>query len=262
MRTTAIACTMALFALRTASANEPSAVERGKQIATTADQRDTGFSDYQASLRMVLKDRHGQRSERSVRTRVLEVKDDGDKLLVVFDQPSDIKGTALLTFTHKNSSDDQWLYLPALERVKRIASNNQAGPFMGSEFAYEDLASQEVEKYTYRLLGEEKLANVAAFKVERRPVNTRSGYLRQIVWYDREHFRVIKIDFYDRKDTLLKTLSYVDYKQYLSKHWRASRMEMVNHQTGKSTTLEWSGYKFRTGLGINDFDPQALKRPG
>ena len=64
--------------------------------------------------------------------------------------PKDVKGTATLTFTHKVGPDDQWLYLPALKRVKRITSENRSGSFVGSEFAYEDLGSQELEKYSKR----------------------------------------------------------------------------------------------------------------
>ena len=120
--------------------------EKGLAIAVEADRRDIGFSNFTAELLMILRNRHGDESTRHLRSRTLEVDEDGDKTLIIFDRPRDVKGTALLTFSHKQGSDDQWLYLPALKRVKRIASNNKSGPFMGSEFAYEDIASQEVEK--------------------------------------------------------------------------------------------------------------------
>jgi hypothetical protein len=61
----------------------------------------------------------------------IEVKGDGDKSLSIFDSPRDVKGTALLTFTHALESDEQWLYLPALKRVKRISFSNKSGPFLG-----------------------------------------------------------------------------------------------------------------------------------
>jgi hypothetical protein len=104
---------------------------------------------------MLLADRHGERSRRDLRIRVLETPGDGDKLLFIFDSPPDVRGTLMLTHSHGSRPDDQWLYLPAFGRVKRIASANKPGPFMGSEFAYEDLASQEVDKYGYRWLREE-----------------------------------------------------------------------------------------------------------
>ncbi len=120
--------------------------ERGRQIAAEWDRRDTGWKNMTASLQMLLRNRHGQESTRQLRNKSLEMDGDGDKLLVMFDHPRDVKGTNFLSFTHVTGPDDQWLYLPALKRIKRIASNNKSGPFMGSEFAYEDLASQEVEK--------------------------------------------------------------------------------------------------------------------
>ena len=97
---------------------------------------------------MVLKNRHGDESERDLRIRILEVEGDGDKSLSIFDSPGDVKGTAFLTFTHKFADNDQWLYLPALKRVKRISSGNRSGSFMGSEFAYEDISSEETEKFS------------------------------------------------------------------------------------------------------------------
>ena len=193
-------------------------------------------------------------------TRSLEVDGDGDKTMIIFDQPRDVKGTALLTFSHKIEPDDQWLYLPALKRVKRISSRNKSGPFMGSEFAYEDLASQEVEKYSYRYLKDETLNGQAMFLIERDPVDENSGYRRQLVWIDQAEYRPQKIEFYDRKDSLLKTLEFRGYVQYLDRYWRAREMYMENHQTGKSTLLTWENYEFRVGLQDSDFTTNSLKR--
>ena len=232
----------------------------GLEVAQEADRRDTGFGDQAAELRMVLRNRNGEQSSRRMRNLTLEVDGDGDKTLVIFDEPNDVKGTAFLNYTHREGSDDQWLYLPALRRVKRIASNNKSGPFMGSEFAYEDISCQEVEKYTYEFLRTEDVDGTPMYVVQRVPVDERSGYTRQIVWYDQAEYRVQRTDFYDRKDELMKTLTYHDYVQYLDQFWRSDRMEMVNHQTGKSTTLSWTGYEFQTGLSDRDFDQSALRR--
>ena len=139
-----------LFLLLPLAAASETPEEQGLVIAREADRRDSGFGDFTANMRMVLKNRHGQESIRLIRIKTLEVADDGDKSLSIFDNPKDVKGTAFLTHSHKTGDDDQWLYLPALKRVKRISSRNKSGSFMGSEFSYEDIASQEVEKYTYR----------------------------------------------------------------------------------------------------------------
>ncbi len=234
--------------------------EKGLEIAMEADRRDTGFHDSTASMRMLLRNRQGEESTRDIRVKTLEQKNDGDKSLTIFDRPADVKGTAFLSFTHKSGPDDQWLYLPALKRIKRISSRNRSGPFMGSEFAYEDLSSQEVEKYTYRYLRDEQYKGMDCFVIERDPVDPYSGYTRQVVWIDKAEYRPQKIDYYDRKNSLLKTLTFDDYQQFLGQYWRAHDMYMVNHQTGKSTRLTWSNYRFRTGLTDRDFDRNSLKR--
>ena len=234
--------------------------QMGLTIAKEADRRDNGWGDFSAQMTMLLKNRQGEESKRAIRIESMEVSGDGDKSMSIFDHPADIKGTALLTYTHKTGDDDQWLYLPALKRVKRIASSNKSGPFMGSEFAFEDIASQEVEKYTYQHIAEETLDGQGCFVQERYPVDKNSGYTRQVVWIDKTHYRTLKIDYYDRKDALLKTLNLRNYKQYLNQFWRSDEMYMENHQSGKSTLLTWSGYKFRNGMKAGDFDQASLQR--
>ncbi len=241
------------------------AEKRGLEIAEMADQADQGFESSEVELKMVLKNKQGQTSERSLSTNTLEMQTDGDRSLIVFHTPRDVKGTATLTYTHKTTSDDQWLYLPAVKRVKRISSDNKSGPFVGSEFAYEDLSSQEVEKYTYTFIKEEEVEGEPCFLVERIPVDPKSGYARQLVWYHQsaeKGHRLEKIEFYDRKNALLKTLDYNNYQQYLDKYWRAGEMHMVNHQTNKETILTFENYQFKTGISENDFTQNSLQRAG
>ena len=210
---------------------------------------------------MTLRNKHGKESKRAIRSKTLEVTGDGDKSLSIFDTPRDVKGTAFLSFSHKVGDDEQWLYLPALKRVKRINSRNKSGSFMGSEFAYEDIASQEVEKYTYKHLGEEEYNGQLCFVGESYPVDKKnSGYTKRVTWLDKAEYRVQKVEYYDRKKSLLKTLTSIGYQQYLGKYWRADQMEMINHQTGKSTSLLWSNYSFQTGLTDKDFTSTSLKR--
>jgi hypothetical protein len=214
--------------------------EKGLRLAKEADARDAGFGDYVADMKMVLRNRAGDESVRQIRISILEVAGDGDKSLSLFDEPADVKGTAML---------------------KRIASRNKSGPFMGSEFAYEDLGSQEIEKYTYKHLGDEACGDGwQCWVIERTPAYEYSGYSRQVVWMEKDHYRLVKADFYDRKGDLLKTLDWSGYEEYAGRHWRPAKMFMQNHQTGKSTLLEWSNYRFKTGLDDGDFNKNALAR--
>jgi outer membrane lipoprotein-sorting protein len=237
-----------------------SAEDRGLEIAQAAKDFDKGFTDFTANMTMTLKNKSGKTSTRFIRIRTLEVDGDGDKSLSIFDQPADVKGTAMLTYTHGLKPDDQWLYLPALKKIKRISSRNKSGPFMGSTFAFEDLGSQEVEKYSYKYLRDELCGDWSCYVVERYPAYKHSGYTRQVVWIDNEGYRMVKAEFYDRKKALLKTLIAGEFQQFFGHYWRPGKMDMVNHQTGKSTVLEWSEYQFKTGLSERDFRSQTLKR--
>ena len=259
--TASLAICLAIGVFLPVPSSAETAEERGLDIAREAARRDDGFSDYTADMTMVLRNKQGKESRRAIRSRTLEVQDDGDKSLSIFDTPRDVKGTAFLTFSHKKGDDEQWLYLPALKRVKRINSRNKSGSFMGSEFAYEDIASQEVEKYTYKHLREEMYQGQNCFVGESYPVDQKnSGYTKRISWLDTAEYRLLKVEFYDRKQSLQKTLTVSGYQQYLGKYWRPDSMEMVNHQTGKSTTLTWKNYRFQTGLTDKDFNSTSLKR--
>ncbi|MEC3906412.1 outer membrane lipoprotein-sorting protein [Tamlana sp. 2201CG12-4] len=245
--------------LSTVLTGAQSAEARGLEIAKAAEQADLGFKSSTVNLKMVLKNKNGQTSERSLTTRTLELTEDGDKSLIVFNSPKDVKGTSTLTFTHKIGSDDQWLFLPSIKRVKRISSNNKSGPFVGSEFAYEDLSSIEVEKYTYKFIKEDGDLLV----VEQDPVDPKSGYTRRLVTYNKNKgYRIEKAEFYDRKNALLKTLDYSDYKLYKNKFWRAGTFTMINHQSNKETILMFSDYNFDADLTEEDFTQNALMRAG
>jgi predicted RND superfamily exporter protein len=178
---------------------------RGFEVAARADRSDRGFGDSDVQLEMVLRNSAGRESTRSLAITTFEVADEsvGDKSLVVFDSPNDIKGTALLSHARILDPDDQWLYLPALKRVKRISSANKSGPFVGSEFAFEDFTALELNKYDYDWLREETLGDLQTDVVERTPRYENSGYSRQISWVDQEVFQVRKVEFYDRRGDLL-----------------------------------------------------------
>lgn len=253
-----------LFALMMASSGiAQSPEQKGKDIIQTSLDEDEGFVSSEVDLKMILRNKQGQESTRLMTNKTFELTEDGDKSMIVFNSPKDVEGTATLTFTHKVGSDDQWLYLPAIKRVKRISSSNKSGPFMGSEFAYEDLSADEVEKYTYKFLEESTFNGEKVLLVEQYPVDPKSGYQKRIAFYNPDkNYRLEKIEFFDRKGSPLKTLTYHDYKQYLNKHWRADRFLMVNHQTGKETELFFEGYQFQSGVTEQDFTQNALIRAG
>ncbi|MAJ98259.1 MAG: outer membrane lipoprotein-sorting protein [Flavobacteriales bacterium TMED288] len=231
----------------------------GFEIAQKAVLMDQGFKSLSTKLKMTLKNRNGQTSERLLENKILEQVEDGDFSLIIFNTPKDVKGTATLTYTHKIGPDDQWLFLPAVNRVKRISSSNKSGPFMGSEFSFEDLASAELEKYSYKFISEKDDFKI----VEAYPVDEKSGYSKRIVYYNsKKNYRVEKVEFYDRKGDHLKTLRYEKFNLYKEKFWRADVFTMKNHQTNKETVLEFSDWNFDANFSRDDFTQEALKKAG
>ena len=239
---------------------------RGLEIVTEVDKRDRGWGDVTVEGEMVLKNKAGNESVRKFRSTILEAEDAavGDMSIITFSEPRDVRGTALLTHSKIEPDDDsQWIFLPAVKRVKRISSSNRTGKFVSSEFSYEDLGSEEVADNHHIWLEDAPCkhdASLTCAAVESRPKNKKSGYSRRVSFIDLAEYRVHRIDFYNRRGDLEKSLVFNDYRQYLDAYWRAHVMTMNNSQTGKSTTLTWDEYSFANGLGARDFTPQGLAK--
>jgi hypothetical protein len=236
--------------------------EAAFDIAARSDRSDLGFGQSEVELQMVLRNAIGQETTRTLRISTLEKENEevGDRSLVRFDTPRDIAGTALLSHAKILKPDDQWLYLPALKRVKRIASANKSGPFVGSEFAFEDLTAIELNKFEYTLTGTEACGELRCDVLERKPRYQNSGYSKQVAWIDQQAFQIRKVAFYDRRGDLLKELTLDDYRLYPNGVWRAHRLSMRNVQTGKETDLIYGDYRFQVGLSEGDFQKGRLTR--
>jgi hypothetical protein len=264
MLTRSMICLPALLALalsppaaaQTPAAQTPEA--QGLAIAESVDRANGGFGGEKATVEMALINAQGERVVRKLTIRTLEMKGDGDRSLLTFEWPADVKGTRLLTWAHLKDDDDQWLYLPAMRRVKRISARNKSGAFMGSEFAFEDLGGQEPAKYKWRLDREEVVDGRPAWVLTRVPTDKGSGYSKQVVWMDREWQQPVRIDYYDRKGELLKTMKATAFAQH-QKWWRPAALEMVNHQTRKKSQLAWTSRTMGEDFDAEDFDREALE---
>lgn len=217
---------------------------KGMAIAKKMEKANKGFIGETSSMEMILIDAYGAKITRKLNGKSLEVADDGDKSLSTFLSPADVKGTKMLTISHKGDDDDQWLYLPSLRRVKRIKSSSKSSAFMGSEFSYEDLGSQEIEKYTYKWLRDEKNKKGDVFWVlERKPKDSKnSGYSKNIMWVSKKLLNPTKIEYYDRKNELLKVSTATNYTSYNvkgKKIWRPGKIHMKNVQTKKQSIFTW-----------------------
>lgn len=264
----ALACLLAIGAIAGAGGPLPALAEtpeeRGLAIAREAERRSQGWIDLVGQARMVLRDRQGGTSDRRMEMRSLEGApgtNDGGKSLLIFRSPPDVDGTMLLTHSHRSREDDQWIMLPEIKRVRRISSSGKSGAFVGSEFSYEDLRDSQVEKFQFKYLRDApcESGNLTCFVLERIPKDPDSGYVRQIVYLDQAEYRTFKVEFYDRKNSLLKTLTFSDHRKQLDRFWRAHRGFMQNHQTGRSTEMLWLDYKYRQNLTARDFEHGSLE---
>lgn len=233
--------------------------ERGRAVAAAADRSDLGFRTSRVTVRMEIADRRGRTRARELELRTLERESDqvGDKTLIIFRAPADISRTALLSHAALLDDDQQWLYLPRMGRVKRISGANKSGAFVGTEFSFEDLTAQELNKYDYRWLRAETQQQPVTDVVERIPRYKRSAYTKQTVWFARSHGQPLRIDFFGRNGAEHKRLHFEDYRAY-DGIWRAHRMHMTNLRTGKTTTLHFGDYDFALDYTPRDFQRAIL----
>lgn len=230
-------------------------------IITTQQEMDKGFHDETIMGHMTLLGANGEKTERVFESKHFEkTATDGEKSLIKFIQPADIQGTGLLSYQNKKADDDQWLYLPSMKKTKRISGSGKSGSFVGSEFSFEDLIPPDIDKYVYEYLRDEPCGDAVCFVVQSTPATAESGYAKTISWIRHDNYRNVKIDFYDKKNRLLKTLSLEDYRLINNKYWRAFRLVMKNGLTGKETDFLVENLKIGSGLTSTDFTQRALER--
>lgn len=243
-------CIFVIFA--TAAAKEVT----GRDIMEKVDNRYTG-DDQSAEMTMTLIKSSGRKRVRKIK---VWQKDYGkkDKSLMRFLEPADVKGTGFLVWEHEAKNDDQWLYLPALKKVRRISSKEKEKSFMGTDFSYEDLGSHDLDDYNYTLLGSEKFNDQDCYVIESvpKPENKKS-YSKTISWIRKDIFIATKIEFYDKKGEFLKRLHAFNIEK-IDEIWTTRRMEMENVQKKHTTVLEFENVKYNIGLKDNIFTERNL----
>lgn len=234
--------------------------QSAREIAEKAHATQRGFVDETVETTMFLINASKDTVVRHIKNLTFERANSEDYSLIQFLNPPDVRGTGLLTYQNPAGDDQQWLYLPALKRVKRISSSNKSGAFMGSEFAFEDISGNTLNRFKYELEGQEEYEGKMCFVVNRIPTYENSGYIKIKTWYDKETYLMLRNEFTDRKSSLLKVLTFHDWKQYKSGAWRASKMIMKNLQTHKSSILKFNDRKHNTGLKESLFSTRSLER--
>ncbi len=248
-----------LVPLTAQSLPEGSPEEKGKAIAFKLEENFDHYGDTKVDGVMHLKKNDGKVISRETRVKILQTSEDTDKVLMQFLSPADVKGVAILTWTHKNTFDDLWIYIPDLRRVKRISSQTKGSEFMGSEFQTEDLIRAEPEKYTYKWLADKPCGELECYLVDRYPKEKSTIYSRQVLWIDKDQFRLQQIDSYGKSGKHLKSMEFYGYQQYENKFWRWGGHKLTDHRTGEVTHSEFKNWKFNNGLKKNEFTVNGLK---
>jgi outer membrane lipoprotein-sorting protein len=239
-----------------ASASTPE--QKGLEIATKADKAQSGYETELADIELILINAQGDQITRRMTGKVREVDSDGDRSILTFVWPPDVKNTRLLTWAHWTKSDDQWLFLPSIKRVKRLSARGRKASFMGSEFSYEDIAHLEVEKYTYKYIKDDAHSGRPAWVIEAYPVDKKSAYSKQVVWIDKDYLYPIRVDYYDLQSKHRKTAIASDFKKLNNRWWRPAKIEMTNQVTRKRSIFVFKKRTFGADFADDEFEPVAL----
>jgi len=188
-----------------------------------------------------------------------------EKSLIRFHAPADVKGTGLLTIEHADRDDNQWLYLPVMRKVRRISASSKSDNFVGTDFAYEDLKNEELEKYNYKLMKEEVLENHPCYVIKAVPATPKekkqSGYSKREIWIDKMNFVNLQTKFYDKKGQLFKLFKASDIRVIEgTDKWRAHQMVMENLKTHHETTLLFTDFIINKGISDKNFTQRYLER--
>ncbi len=254
----AIALLTVLFAAGKASPF-PQPNLSGLQVMTNVYERPQPH-DLQGSLTMTLENARGEQRIRSIRQYIGRF-GDVEKKLLFFSSPADVRDTSFMSWSYDNPNrpDDQWIYLPALRRVRRISAEKKNDSFMGSDFEYEDLSRRHPELDVHRVLRTESFNGHMSYVVESIPESNDSKYGRTVTWINEGAWIGLRKEFYDRKGNLVKTLIIDEYSQ-IDSFWTITKMTMTDVRTGHSTVMELSDLDLNTGIPEQSFSERSMTR--
>jgi len=265
IRTSAVVVALTLGVAGSLGAPSPARAQTGQEVMQK--QRDLQrVRDEEESQVMKLVSKNGETKERRIVRYALTGADDLSKLLLRFRAPRDVENTALLTWEAKDGNDDQWLYLPATKKPKRIASSSKKNRFMGTDFSFEDLRPENLALHKYTLTGTEAVDGQECFVIEAVPGTERqssdSGYSKRTLWIRKDNYYTVKREYYDKKGKLEKVEVERKLTNVKGSIWRANEVEMADVQAGTKTIVTVERRALDTGLKDTAFTEAALTREG
>ena len=231
----------------------------GLEVIQNVYNRPTG-NDMAGNLIMTIENSRGNQRVREIKQFVKSVKS-GEKKIMFFLSPADVKNTSFMTWSYdeKGKSDDQWIYLPALKKVKRISSDSKGDYFMGSDFTYDDLGDRHPMDDTHTILREEVVNGEETIVIESVPKDEEYMYSRTVTWVVKDSWIGLKKEFYDEDDELLKILT-VEGQKSFGDVIILTKVKMNNVQRNQFTIMEFSDVQIDTGIPNNKFTERMMKR--
>jgi len=230
----------------------------GLWVAQKIDEREKG-DDASLKMGMSLIDKKGR--ERQRKLFIIRKDFEGkDKLLLRFTYPKDIKGTSFLVWEHEGRDNERFLYLPALGRIRRIATREKDENFAGTDFSYEDISGRKLEDYTYQLIEEETIYEGKNFYLlASYPKEKGSRYPKILSWVRKDNFVTIKAQYYNKKGEVEKTHKVLRLEK-IDGIWTAIELSMENHKTSRKTFIKVKEVQYNIGIPSRRFERRGLKR--
>jgi len=235
-------------------------------ILENVNSRDEGKHVIQ-NFDMVLTNKGGKTQTRQTIIYRLDYPDQR-KSIILFTNPSNVKGTAFMSYDYGDfkREDDQWLYLPALKKTRRISASNRGDYFLGTDFTYEDIklgSKMSKSDYTYNTLKEDPVRGFRCYEVEGIPANDQVakelGYKKVHYWIDANNWVIRKIHYWDVADNPLKTVEIVEAEK-VDGIWTVLKLEAENHKTGHKTSISFSSIDYKTNVDGDLFSEESLMR--
>ncbi len=210
-------------------------------------------------IKMTLIDSGGNKSNRRIQTLTMDT-EEGTRSITLFMQPANVKNTRFLTIENKDRDNDQWIYLPSLRKVKRIAAGERDGSFMGSDFSYSDMSGRDLDDSNYELIKEETINGRLCWVVESKPKEGKtSAYGKTVSWVDQQTSLTIKVEFYDENGSeKIKELTMEGFQQ-IGRYWSAKKTTMRSINTNHRTVVEILKIKYDMPINPGYFTTTFLK---
>ena len=234
-----------------------SAAYSGEEAMNKVYTRDSG-NNMSANLVMTLTNSRGPTRERSIQ-QFRQTDSEGEKKIMFFLAPSDVKGTSFLSYSYSDGrSDDQWIYLPALKRVKRVASDKKNDSFMGSDFTYDDMGTRHPSVDTHKVIRTETIDGRKCLVVESIPKEAKPTYAKTLAWVVEDEWIGLKKEFYLPNGSLGKKLEIESYEK-TDEVWVITDMTMTNVDKGSSTRIQMLDVSFNNDLKDSVFTERQMK---